>query len=115
MRTQREEVIFLVHEEGGEADLFAYFPDIEEGKGLRLCYAHIGQHGACSEEYAGDSREATEEEFFPLLEELVSLGYHDMIVLNLLEAQDTRRNRFALALAAALLLLLILLFAFEAI
>lgn len=61
---------------------FAVFPEIEGSHGNMLCYAHIGQHSSCSREYIRGKRLATKEEYQRLLNELVSLGYDDLQVLN---------------------------------
>lgn len=71
-----DKVQFLVNETGEQADIFAYFPDlVADNKGNKTCYSHIGQHSACSEEYANESRKATKEESQPLSDELISIGY----------------------------------------
>lgn len=70
-------VVFLIHKENNE--LFAYFPYEKyhsyKSK-IRTCYAHIGQHSACSPEYAKESRLATEQEYKDLRNELESIGYN---------------------------------------
>jgi len=45
------------------------------------CYAHIGQHSECSEEWFNEQQPATPEQYAPLLEELKSIGYNDLTVL----------------------------------
>ena len=86
-------VKFLVHYSlVYDEELFAFFPDelhvevVDEttAKGklyLMRCYSHIGQHSACHIDYANESREATKEEYNPLLEELLSIGY-ELNILN---------------------------------
>lgn len=77
-------IIFKHHEENKET--FAFFPDeVFDSKGNKTSYAHIGQHGACSEDYANESRQATAEEYKPLLNELISIGYDDLEILNEVE------------------------------
>jgi hypothetical protein len=79
-------VKFLIHSdplEMGNDDLFAFFPDdICDHDGNLTSYAHVGQHSACCQAYADESREATKEEYKGLLEELVSIGYDDLLILN---------------------------------
>lgn len=65
-------VKFLIHPDG---DLFAYFPYMESSKGFKTCYAHIGQHSACSPDYAKECRPATPTEYADLQKELTSIGY----------------------------------------
>ena len=75
-------VIFLIHEVYKD-DLFAFFTeDVCDHDGNFTSYAHIGQHGGCCQAYADESREATKEEYTGLLEELVSIGYDDLLILN---------------------------------
>jgi hypothetical protein len=73
-----DNVQFLVN----QGEVFAYFPDlIADHKKNKLCYSHIGQHSACSEEYAKESRPATKEEYKDLFEELTnSVGYNLNII-----------------------------------
>jgi len=75
-------VKFLYHK--GNKEIFAYFPEeIFDSKGNATSYAHIGQHSACSNEYANESREAKLSEYKDLLNELVNVvGYNDLEILN---------------------------------
>jgi len=64
---------FLVHEKG---DVYAYFPDdFADHFNNRQSYSHIGQHSACSPDYAAESRPATIQEYSDLKTELESVGY----------------------------------------
>lgn len=72
----KQDVIFLI-EKDSENDVFAYFPQQKE------CYAHIGQHSKCSEEYAMECKKAKHYQYYELLIELVSqVGYRNLNVLN---------------------------------
>jgi hypothetical protein len=72
-------VQFYIEQETGQP--MAYFPDqIHNGK-LRVCYAHIGQHSSCDPEYLKECKEATPQEYGPLLEELKSIGYDKLEVI----------------------------------
>lgn len=67
----------------GEAAPFAFFPDeVWDLDGNRACYAHVGQHGACAVEYAEECRDANYAEYRPLYDELVRIGYDDLLVTN---------------------------------
>lgn len=68
----KERVVFLKEKDGS---IMAYFPNIDEGNGQKMCYAHIGQHSACSPEYAKECTPANEKEYSDLQDELVSVGY----------------------------------------
>jgi hypothetical protein len=61
-------------------DVYAYFPFEKEGKGLMMCYSHIGQHSTCVQAYVDESREATVEEYTDLHKELLSIGYKLKII-----------------------------------
>ena len=71
-------VKFRVHPENGET--FAFFPKLVSNfNGYRknhTCYAHIGQHSPCNVDYVKECIAATESEYFPLKQELESIGYN---------------------------------------
>ncbi|MBR1473076.1 MAG: hypothetical protein IJ602_02315 [Paludibacteraceae bacterium] len=47
-----------------------------------MCYAHIGQHSDCCREWATqDTRNATPNEYAPLLAELRTIGYDDLQII----------------------------------
>ena len=62
-------VVFRVESNG---DVLAVFPSIPaDYHGSMLCYAHIGQHGGCSNNYYyRNTKPATPEQYAPLLNEL---------------------------------------------
>jgi len=73
----KDKVSFLVNDN----EVFAYFPKISaDFRGNKMSYAHIGQHSACSPEYAKESRKATPEEYEKLHKELLSIGYTLQII-----------------------------------
>lgn len=87
------EVIFRHH----SGETFAVFPaEAQDVYGNMLCYAHIGQHGTCSDEYYSKSRPATHEEIAPLLAELKQVYKGD--ILHVMK----RRTKSALACNAAI-------------
>lgn len=61
---------------GPSKDLFAYFTEIEETKGYKSCYSHIGQHSTCSVEYAKRCKLAIKREYKDLQKELEQIGYN---------------------------------------
>jgi len=71
-------VSFYIEPEGGQ--ILAYFPDEIHNKELRTCYVHIGQHSGCHPDYLKKCRKAKPEQYAALLEELVSIGYDNLIV-----------------------------------
>lgn len=82
------EVIFRHH----SGETFAVFPaEAQDIYGNMLCYAHVGQHGFCSDGYYRESRPATPEEIAPLLAELRRVYEGD--ILHVMK----RRTRAALA------------------
>ncbi len=77
-------VLFVKDEDG----VFAYFPEMYYyGRGsrsnntMRTCYAHIGQHSACSCDYIDECELAIKEEYEDLLKELRGIGY-DLLIIN---------------------------------
>lgn len=82
----KTKVQFLVHPEnitfpGDPGDLFAYFPEEPADRnGNMTSYSHIGQHSACSPDYAAESRPATPEEYAALKAELESIGYNLQVI-----------------------------------
>ena len=58
-------------------EVIAFMPyDICNWQGYFTCYAHIGQHCSSCDEYFRQCRTATQEEYEPLLNELISIGYN---------------------------------------
>lgn len=77
---EKTQVIFYKEENS----VFAYFLNEEfDLQGNKMCYAHIGQHSACSPDYITEMQlvKASKEEYQGLLEELESIGYN-LEVLN---------------------------------
>lgn len=59
----------------------AVFPTLEaDYAGNMTCYAHIGQHSACSLGWYYTTKPAAETEYADLLQELKSIGYDDLKV-----------------------------------
>ncbi len=73
-----ERVLFRIGRTKAEAvhGVTAVFPDQVENNGLVGCYAHVGQHGACSRRWYYTTRPATEAEYADLKCELESAPYH---------------------------------------
>lgn len=80
MKSQKEKpvrVLFRVDQDNGE--IVAVFPDIPGTNDpyQMLCYAHVGQHNACSMDWFYEYTEkAKEGEYQPLKKELELLGYN---------------------------------------
>ena len=82
----KTDVVFYIDTDG---DVFAYFPnDDADDKGNKTCYAHVGQHSACSPDYVKKLKKATPEEYASLQKELVGQGYTDLNIVNLNESHD---------------------------
>ena len=74
-------VKFLLEKVGG--GVFAYFPELKaDTSGNMTSYSHIGQHSACSPDYADRCKEAVYFQYSDLLKELVGQGYKDLVVVN---------------------------------
>ncbi len=64
----------------GSREVFALFPDVDEGDGLCSSYQHVGQHGGAS--YAlciRLSRPAAGPDADELLDELRGIGYRPLV------------------------------------
>jgi hypothetical protein len=76
--THKTKVKFVYHEENN--DLFAVFTEQDrigaDKMKLFNSYAHIGQHSDACEEYISECRNATEDEYKDLFNELESIGYN---------------------------------------
>ncbi len=73
-----ERVLFRIGRSKAEAayGVTAVFPDQAENNGNVGCYAHIGQHGACSRRWYYTTRPAKPDEYADLKSELESASYH---------------------------------------
>lgn len=79
-KTPKIKVKFLIEKDSKE-DVFAYFPyEIWDKQGNKTCYAHVGQHSACSPDYANECKIAPKNLFQPLLNELISIGYNLQVI-----------------------------------
>jgi len=65
-------VQFFVEPDG---TILAYFPHMKHNGNQMTCYAHVGQHSACSPEYVKELTLATPEQYADLKAELESIGY----------------------------------------
>lgn len=73
----RDRVMFRFNDDQYDP-ILAVFPDLKENRaGDVTCYAHIGQHSACSMEYVlNDTNPASPAEYAPLKKELERIGYN---------------------------------------
>lgn len=76
-------VIFRVDSVSEGGQVFALFPEDPASIDGKLCtvYERVGQHGAADYDLCiTRSRQASVNEFAPLLEELRKIGYGDLVV-----------------------------------
>lgn len=79
-------VLFRKNLRGG--DVVAVFPFLNAGEGYMTSYAHIGLHSKCSWEYVKeDTKPASTEDYEELRQELLNIGYENIIVINRLPAK----------------------------
>jgi len=90
-------VIFRKYKDG---EVVAIFPTIPGTQSYDcMCYHHIGQHGVTDQTIINVTKPCTPDEYKDLLEELVSIGYDDLIVRKkftynfMLERQKQMRER----------------------
>lgn len=70
---KQTDVIFRKHKDG---EILAIFPaSYATLQGHLTCYAHVGQHGACSQGYAAFTKAASPDEYRDLFAELIRIGY----------------------------------------
>lgn len=74
-------VQFLIEKPEGNlpCQVFAFFPEEKYNSienGTFYSYSTIGQHSACHIDYAKECKEATKEEYLPLMKELKQIGYN---------------------------------------
>jgi hypothetical protein len=72
-------VVFRKFKDG---DVIAIFPDIKESGKYVASYMHLGQHGACCSSLIDELEKPTLEEWKPLHEELIKIGYNDLVIQN---------------------------------
>lgn len=78
-------VKFLIEKpEDISCDVFAFFPNDKHSNlnDMFITYDHLNQHSSCDLEYANECRLATKQEYQSLLNELVRIGYKNLIVEN---------------------------------
>lgn len=89
MKREKKEVtlvLFRKNLRGG--DVVAVFPFLNASEGYITSYAHVGQHSACSWEYVReDTMPASREDYEELRQELLDIGYENIIVINRLPAK----------------------------
>lgn len=93
---QKTNVLFLI-DKNEEWPAFAYFPNEHyyhsehpDYNKTFSCYAHVGQHSACSSEFMNECVQANYNEYQDLLQELISIGY-DPTVLNDQQIECSRK------------------------
>ena len=73
----KTKVKFLYHRKN--KDLFAFFPEENEGGNYFRCYSQVGQHSKCSQDYADLCIPALEPQYESLKAELEQIGY-DLLI-----------------------------------
>ena len=78
-------VIFRKESDGTILAVFNEYADFNYNL---TCYAHIGQHSACSLEYYRSTKPATAGEYQNLLNELKQIGYNDLKIAKRLNLRE---------------------------
>lgn len=79
-----------------EGEVTAVFPTLPGAVGdeySMTCYAHVGQHGIASEEWVRGAKLAKEREYTALLQELIQIGYDDLVIRRRLNPDRDRKAR----------------------
>lgn len=72
-------------------DLFAIFPEVNEGHNVYAIYSHKGQHSSAHMDYIKESELAAPSQYMELKSELESLGY-DLRILNFYGMGSLKNN-----------------------
>lgn len=62
-----------------KGEVIAFFPTIENGSYI-MSYMHVGQHSDADPTLINELKPATKKQYKELYDELVSIGYTDMVV-----------------------------------
>lgn len=97
--TEKTIVVFRADTSGDVTAVFPYSPSDNDGYSM-VCYAHIGQHSACSMQWYRNTRPATPAEYADLKAELESYGppeAHYVLDVRKRIPHDARSKRIAKA------------------
>jgi len=91
--------VIFKYEKGSRTQVFAVFPTLagDDDPETMACYAHIGQHGTAHMAYVRECRPAPTSAYIPLLQELQSIGYDDLVIRSRMTYNDYRTRRDFLA------------------
>lgn len=89
-------VIFRKFKEGDVIALFPQFLGDNNYNSTCLSYQHLGQHGTADIGIVSDTDLCTPDEYHDLLEELIYIGYDDIVIANRFTRLDykIRKNEF---------------------
>ncbi len=78
-----------------EGEVTAVFPTLPGSDDIytMTCYAHVGQHGIASEAWVRSAKPAKEIEYVDLLQELIRVGYDDLVICKRLNPSRDRVAR----------------------
>lgn len=74
------EKIKVIFKKTTDGEIIAFMPQLKANYGKIVSYMHIGQHSEASVEFYWDTKQATETEYKPLLNELSGI-YNDCILV----------------------------------
>lgn len=92
-------VVFRKFKDG---DVIALFPRIPADISGYHCesYMHIGQHGAADPAIVTRTKPATKTEYTPLLKELRSIGYRDLVIAMKITYADFKARKAELKMTS---------------
>lgn len=88
-------VIFRVDKRDNQQEIIAFFPAIAgDMNPYRTCqaYVHMGQHITADVHFSEWTHPATEAEYMPLYNELVSIGYDDLKICKRTSQKDLQER-----------------------
>lgn len=59
---------------------------------MMTCYAHMGQHGACTKDWYYKTKPAGPDEYMELWDELVRRGYDDLVIGHRITVTDDQKR-----------------------
>ena len=83
----------VVFRRENNGEILAVFGEIADNNYNLVCYAHIGQHAACSLEYYRNTKPASAGEYQNLLNELKYIGYDDLKICKRLPISKIYSNK----------------------
>lgn len=92
--TEDSPVVVIFRADNGGDNITAVFPEIPGtvGRDDMTCYAHVGQHSACTRAWYYTTRPARPDEYRDLAAELAGLGYKLTVRQRITQTMNANRR-----------------------